>query len=112
MVFVIFGLIQMIRSVIGNRMGQDVPATIVSMRHIGAGQIIICHATIIYEVNGQTYRTQISGSTIRLPGAGKTITVGVNSANPQKVYLRRGKDFIIFFVIGGIIITFATTLLR
>lgn len=111
MVFVVIGLVQKIRFTRENRSGQDVSATVVSMRHTGAGQIIICHATICYEVSGIAYSTEIKGSTLILPDVGKTMTVGIDPANPNKVYLRRGKGYIAFFAIGGVILAFTAILM-
>lgn len=111
-VFVVIGVVQMIRFTIGNRNGQDVTATVMSMRHAGAGQIIICHAAICYEVGGKSYSTEIRGSTLVLPGVGKTITIGIDPAKPDKVYLRRGKGYIAFFVLGGIFLVLTTILMQ
>lgn len=112
LVFVAVGLVQMLRAIVENRAGQEVRATLVSTRHTGAGQIIFCHATLCYEVEGKRYSTEIVTSTVILPDVGKSITVGVDPKNPNKVYLRRGKGYLVFFVIGGVILAFTFILVR
>lgn len=110
LVFVVIGLVMMLAFQKGNRTGQDVQATVISKRKTGMGKAAHYFATLQYQINGQTYSTEISTDTISQPKEGGTLTIGIDPQQPEKVRLRRGKAYIVFYIMGGIIVVFAIIL--
>lgn len=103
LVFVLIGFFMMRAFQKGNNTGEDVEATVLSTRKFGRHQGASYYATLQYEVNGQTYATEISTNTIHQPEEGSTLIVGIDPYEPEKVHLRRGKSYIVYYILGGTI---------
>lgn len=110
LVFILIGLVMMLIFQKGNRTGEDVQATILSTRAVGMGKTARHFATLQYKINGQTYTSEICTDTIRQREKGASLTIGINPHAPEKVNLRRGKAYLVFYVMGGLIAVLAIAL--
>lgn len=107
LIFILAGLIMMLAFKRGNRSGQEVTATVIAIRKIGRPKAASHFITLEYPFEGEIYTTEVNADTISLPPKGSTMTIGVDPTWPERVYLRRGKAYLVFYVMGAAILGLA-----
>lgn len=110
LVFVLVGVVMMLIFQKGNRTGEDVQATILSTRVVGMGKTARHFATLQYDMNEKTYTKEICTDTIRYREKGASLIIGIDPRAPEKVHLRRGRAYVVFYVLGGLIALLAAVL--
>ncbi|MDL2238517.1 hypothetical protein LJC56_11960, partial [Christensenellaceae bacterium OttesenSCG-928-K19] len=55
-----------------------------------------------YEVEGKTYRQEFCVDTIVPPDVGSTLTIGYDPDNPERIYLRSGRGYMVFYIIAAV----------